>query len=131
MKRLLVVFALLGIIVLLFAACSRDNTGGGGSGGGGGNTTVHLGNTNFVQESITIKKGDSLTFVNDVAVPHIIKNGSWDGTTAKPSKEDGAPTADLTFNGNDTKTIGPFTTAGTFHLYCTVHQGMNLTVTVQ
>ena len=29
------------------------------------------------------------------------------------------------------KTIGPFNTAGTFHLYCTVHQGMNLTVIVQ
>jgi plastocyanin len=27
--------------------------------------------------------------------------------------------------------IGPFTTAGVFHLYCTIHQGMSLTIVVQ
>jgi plastocyanin len=27
--------------------------------------------------------------------------------------------------------IGPFTTAGTYHIYCTVHQGMNLEIIVQ
>jgi hypothetical protein len=26
---------------------------------------------------------------------------------------------------------GPFTTAGIFHIYCTIHQGMNLTIVVQ
>jgi len=26
--------------------------------------------------------------------------------------------------------IGPFTELGTFQLYCTIHPGMNLTVTV-
>jgi len=27
--------------------------------------------------------------------------------------------------------IGPFTTAGIYHIYCSVHVGMNLTVVVQ
>ena len=27
--------------------------------------------------------------------------------------------------------IGPFTTAGIFHIYCTIHRGMNLTIVVQ
>jgi plastocyanin len=27
--------------------------------------------------------------------------------------------------------VGPFNTAGTFHLYCSVHLNMNLTVIVQ
>lgn len=32
---------------------------------------------------------------------------------------------------NDSAAIGPFNTAGTYHLYCTIHQNMNLTVIVQ
>jgi plastocyanin len=27
--------------------------------------------------------------------------------------------------------IGPFTTTGVFHIYCTLHTGMNLTIVVQ
>jgi plastocyanin len=49
----------------------------------------------------------------------------------QPRTEPGAPV----MHGLDLKggsvAIGPFTTAGTFHLYCTIHQGMNLTVVVQ
>jgi plastocyanin len=38
---------------------------------------------------------------------------------------------DVNIGGNSSATIGSFTTAGTFKLYCTVHTGMNLTVIVQ
>ena len=38
---------------------------------------------------------------------------------------------DVNIGGNSSATIGLFTTAGTFKLYCTVHAGMNLTVVVQ
>jgi len=27
--------------------------------------------------------------------------------------------------------IGPFTTTGVFHIYCTLHTGMNLTIVVE
>ncbi|MBA2286909.1 MAG: hypothetical protein H0W02_15665 [Ktedonobacteraceae bacterium] len=88
--------------------------------------------SNFVQTSITISKGDSINLINDATVPHIIQNGTWDNGVAKNVQESGAPTVNnLQFNGNDSHSIGPFTTTGTFHLYCTVHQNMNLTVTVQ
>jgi len=36
----------------------------------------------------------------------------------------------LQINGNNAQ-IGPFTTAGTFHIYCSIHPGMNLTITVK
>ncbi len=93
--------------------------------------SVHLGAADFIQKTITLKKGDALTLINDSASPHIVVNGTWDGSTQKPSKEAGAPTVNLNFTGNDTKSAGPFNTAGTFKLYCTIHGGMNLTVTVQ
>ena len=120
-------FAMIGLalLTLLFAACTvRDDTGPAGP-------VVKMGSSSFIDQTITIKKGESITLTDTVAVPHIIVNGTWDGTTQKPNKEAGAPTVNLSFAGSDSKAVGPFTTAGTFKLYCTIHQGMNLTVTVQ
>ena len=85
----------------------------------------------FVQSSMTISKGSSLTLVDDVAVPHFIANGTWDNNTARPLKETTAPSVSVQLKGNDQQVIGPFTTAGTYHLYCSIHPGMNLTVIVQ
>ena len=137
LKFFTLVLATLALGSILFVACTRPGTttggstaSGGGSSSSSGGTTVHMGNLNFLQSSITISKGSSLTLVDDVAVPHNITNGSWVGNTAKKATEPGAPTVSQTFAGNDTHDIGPFTTAGTFHLYCTIHPGMNLTVVV-
>jgi len=85
----------------------------------------------FVQPSITISKGSSIMLVDDVSVLHILANGSWQNGVAKPANEPGAPTVkNVQVNGNNVE-IGPFATAGTYHLYCTIHPGMNLTVIVQ
>jgi plastocyanin len=48
-------------------------------------------------------------------------------------QEYGAPVVNnMQFSGSDSsQTIGPFNTIGTFHLYCSVHLGINLTVIVQ
>jgi plastocyanin len=131
----------LAIGTILFAACARPGALGGttntgrtpstGGGGGGGGTTVHMGSANFLVNTITIPKGSKLTLVDDVAVLHIIKNGMWENGNQKTTQEPGAPTVNVTFNGNDTKDIGPFSTAGTFHIFCTVHLNMNLTITVK
>lgn len=55
----------------------------------------------------------------------------WVNNTPHPATEAGAPTlGNIQVNGNSIE-IGPFNTAGTYHIYCTVHPGMNLTVIVQ
>lgn len=127
MKKLIAVFVLFSLVTVLIAACS----GGSGDGSVSG-PAVHMNDTNFVQSSITIKKGSNLPLIDDVAVTHVIENGTWDSNgTPKPKLEHGAPTVNVTFNGNDSQTIGPFNTAGIYHLYCTIHPEMNLTVTVQ
>lgn len=89
-----------------------------------------MGGAAFLQSSITISKGQSINFIDDVAVLHIIKNGTWDGSNQVLKAESGAPTINVTFNGNDSNMIGPFNTSGTFKLLCTVHPNMDLTVTV-
>jgi plastocyanin len=125
MKKLIAAFVLLSLVTILIAAC-------GGSSGGGG-TDGHMGNTNFTQSSVTISKGSSLNLINDVNVTHVISNGSWVNGVAKPATESGAPTvSNLQFSSSgQSQTVGPFNTAGTYHLYCSVHQNMNLTVIVQ
>ena len=116
------------VVTVLVVAC-----GGGGNAGGGSRTDVHMGQTDFTQASIPISKGGSINLINDSAVTHLIANGTWEQNTAHPGAEPGAPTVNnLQFTtANQSQTIGPFTMTGTFHLYCTVHPGMNLTVTVQ
>lgn len=117
---------LLAMLTVMITAC--------GSTGSSGNNpnTVHMGDSNFNQSSITIKKGGSLTLVSDTSSVHIIENGTWDNNgTPKSNIEEGAPKVDAQMNGGDSKTFGPFNTAGTFQLYCTIHPSMNLTVIVK
>ena len=127
MKKFLLAYTLLILLACLSTACA--STPGAGS---SDQATVHMSETQFVPTSITIQKGDRLTLVDDVAVVHIIANGRWDSYgNQRPDIEPGAPTVQAQFNGNDQQSIGPFITVGTFHLYCTIHINMNLTVVVK
>lgn len=146
LKILAMILVALALGTILLAACSRpgiagSNPGGGGttetstpSGGGGGGCatgTVHMGPSNFVQSCATVSKGSKLMLVDDVQVLHIITNGTWDSSgTPHPAKEPGAPVIpNVTISGGSAQ-IGPFNTAGTFHIFCTVHVSMNLLVHV-
>ena len=146
-KRLRIIGIVLVILALgsvLLAACARPGTpeansggrptstsGGGGSGGCAG-TTVHMSASNFVQNCANIPKGSKLTLVDDVQVLHIIANGMWDASGNQvTTKEPGAPTiSNVNINGGQMD-VGPFNTAGTFHIYCSVHVNMNLVVNVK
>jgi plastocyanin len=124
-KKMLIGLALFGLLTILLSACGiKDLSTASGP-------SVHMSGTNFVQNSVTIQKGDMLNLIDDAASTHIIVNGSWTNGTANPAIEPGAPTVNQQYVGNDSAPVGPFNTAGTFHLYCTIHQNMNLTVIVQ
>ncbi len=126
-KKVLVGLILFGVLTALLAACSiREETTASGP-------TVHMGGANFLVPSITIKKGDTLILIDDAPVPHEIFNGSWvSNSNAVKKVESGAPVVnDLKFAGNDTAPLGTFNTAGTFHFFCSIHPGMNLSVIVQ
>jgi plastocyanin len=129
-KKPLALLMLCGVITLVLVACSVTGTGGTSSGGSG--KQVHMNDTNFVQASLTIKKGERITLIDDSLTPHIIANGIWENGKAKPAREPGAPEVkNVQINGYSQDAIGPFTAAGTYHFYCTVHLGMNMTVVVQ
>ena len=124
MKRLSGIAVLLGLLVVLLTAC-------GGPAATDGPNPVHMNSVDFLQPLITIKKGETVTLINDAAAVHYIENGTWDNGTQRPGIEPGAPKVDTQVGGNASSTLGPFNTAGTFKLYCTVHPSMNLTVIVK
>ena len=128
MKKLISIFLLLALVTLLAAACDISGINSSSTGNG---TPVHMGLIDFTQPTVTINKGDSLNLINDTATVHIIQNGTWKGDVQENLTEAGAPSVNHLFNGNDSFTVGPFNTAGTFHLLCTVHPGMNLIVIVK
>ena len=132
MKKLIAIFVAVSLFTILTAASCGGSGGTSGTGGNAG-TSVHMGVVNFVQPSVTISKGSSVNLIDDVAVLHIISNGSWVDNVAKPAKESTAPTVNNVSisSAGQSLTIGPFNTAGTYHLYCSVHLNMNLTVIVQ
>ena len=92
---------------------------------------VHMATHVFIVPSITIHQGQNITLVNDGAVSHIVLNGSWVNGVETPAVEAGAPvvnTGQIPSGGQ--VLIGPFNNTGTFHLYCSLHVQMNLTVVV-
>ena len=125
-KKILVGFLIFGFLTAMLAACSIYDEASVPQG-----PQAHMAGASFLEPSVNINKGQTLTLVDDATAQHIIKNGTWNGNTPEPKTESGAPSVDVTLNGNDSAAIGPFNTAGTFQLFCTIHPGMNLTVNVQ
>ena len=122
-KRLSVVggglFAAL-LVVVLLAGC-----------GGSPANQVEMGVAAFQQSSVSIKAGEAVHFVDPASGgTHIICVG--EGVKCVPTT--GAPadlnTADgMMFNTGDTRDI-VFPTAGTYHVVCIIHPGMEVTVNV-
>ena len=146
-KRLRILGLILAVLALgsiLLAACSRPGVSVGNNGGNGGATptsggnasncamgTVHTLATTFQESCVNVPKGSSLMVVPAAQSFHILTNGSWVNGNAQPANEPGAPKVNNVQVSASPVQIGPFTTAGTFHIYCTVHPGMNLTIIVK
>jgi plastocyanin len=69
--------------------------------------------------------------VDDSNVVHVLFNGSWQNGAPQVVQEPGVPDVKGVQLSGNSVTVGPFTTAGTYHILCSIHRGMNLTVIVQ
>jgi plastocyanin len=95
------------------------------------NTTVQMDQTNFVQDTRSIKVGQSLLFDDSVSGGglHIIclgKDQTCDTSAKGPTELMGQG---FTIQPGATKSV-TFSTAGTYDITCSVHSNMNLVVTV-
>lgn len=117
---------------LLIGMAAQSPSAGGAPTTQRGTQTVYLSAATFAPDIIALHKGDTLTIVDDAPVPHTITNGTWSADNKPvPGVEPGAPIIKNVELNNNTAKVGPFTTAGTYHIYCTIHPGMVLTIIVQ
>lgn len=126
--------AVAGLILgaFLIGTIAQAPAAGGSAPGQAGSATVHLTANQFAPDIVALHKGDRLIIVDDGPVPHTLTNGSWSADNRPvPGVEPGAPLVNNVALNNNTVTIGPFATPGTYHLYCTIHPGMTLTILVQ
>ena len=144
LRTLALLVAAFALSSMLLMACARPGTASTSSNNGSSSSsssssgscptgdTVKTGTNSFEQTCITLAKGATLKVVQDQQSYHILDYGKWNGTTAAPQATPaGAPAMkNLTVSGPSVN-IGPFTTAGTYNIYCTVHPGMDLTVVVK
>jgi plastocyanin len=79
---------------------------------------IHQQGRAFSTESVTIKKGEALTFLNDDSVPHNIMSASKGNEFNLGSQSPGSST-DVTFKE-----------AGDVQVICAIHPRMKLTVKV-
>ena len=124
---------LTGIVVgmLIVSALATANPVTSSASSTGGEATVHMTAHSFAQDVVLVSKGSRLLVVNDTSVEHILQNGMWTNNTPHTITEPGAPVVhNMDITGGSVQ-IGPFITAGIYHIYCTIHQGMNLTIVVQ
>lgn len=94
--------------------------------------TLHMQASGFLQSSVTISKGSKLLLVADTSEKHAFFNGIWQNGQPVMMQEPGAPLVNnvLIHGQGKSAFIGPFNTAGTYHIFCTLHKGMELTIIV-
>lgn len=128
-KGAIFILSALVILSVLLAACG--NSSNAASQETQPNTVRTVGST-FAVSSITIKKGSTITFVDDASNPalHILVVGQNGQNQTEPGTPDFGGLAGETIRGGDSWTTAPWNIAGTYHVTCTVHLKMNLTVIV-
>jgi plastocyanin len=120
--------SVLALIIVLLAGCKVQSAATPASG-----NTVTMGPNNFEQASITIKQGQTITFVDDKATGslHILVIGKEGQAQSEPGAPDFKGTTGVSVEPGQSWTSPPWNTPGTYHVTCTVHPTtMNMIVTV-
>ena len=94
--------------------------------------TVTMDAGSFLTTSLTIKKGSTITFINDPqrGSLHILIVGKDGQENSEAGAADLGGISGHRIDTGDGWTTPPWTTAGTYHIACTIHPRMNLLVTV-
>jgi plastocyanin len=90
--------------------------------------TVGMNFMDFSKDVVTLHRGNRLTLVNDSRNIHAVGPGQ-NGQVVSPVR--GEPLSGFHFmETNAVYTTGPWLAPGTYHVTCSVHPTMNLTVVV-
>lgn len=118
-------------VLLLTAACSGSShpeTVGASAPG----AAVAIPLLSFNPDSVTVKAGQTVTWTNGNDIGHVLVQGSYDvdKDTGLRSSEHDDGTFSLKVAKKGDRVSHTFPKAGTFTYYCSIHKGMNATVTV-
>jgi plastocyanin len=126
-RWLALLFACLSL-ALVGVGCGDDDDDGGGGGQAaeeqpapaaeGGSAEVSMKDIKFSPEEVTVKAGDTVSWVNDDGVGHDVTGDDF--KSGEPGAMQNGDTFEHTFDA-----------AGTFEYVCTVHPGMKGTVKVE
>ena len=84
--------------------------------------------TTFAPTARTATAGATITWQNASGVGH---NIVWDNATARAAAAAGDGTGDMPNFADGTTHTRMFNAAGTYPFHCTIHAGMNATLTIQ
>ena len=124
-----------GLLGVLFLALTAISCGGGGGGVSPppppptcpANTFCLSGATAYSPTTRTVASGTTVTWTNSSTVDH---NVTWDNDAGRNAALAGDGTGDIaSFNSASHTRL--FNAAGTYGFHCTIHPGMNGTLTVQ
>ncbi len=96
---------------------TTQNKGANSTGGTGASLTIHISNFAFVPAGLTVKQGDTVTWVNDDPVGHEIKSDSGGFDSATLSTGD-------TFSHTFSEAPGDYA------YHCAIHPSMTGKITV-
>ena len=123
-KKALVLFSLLFLVVFFSGCAQQNNSSGNGTGNSGGNSngnasgaSVNMQNFAFSPSSVTVSAGTKVTWANEDSSPHTIVSDN--GTFASQPISKGES---YSFT---------FPEKGTFAYYCSIHPSMKAVVIVE
>jgi len=121
----LVGLAVMVVVLLALGAC-------GGGGADNAPNTVSMDLAEFHQNGLTVKAGETVHFANPAnGDPHALCIGKDNQCAPQPGAPDKLnTTTPVTTNPGDTLDV-VFPTAGTYLVICTLHPGMQVTITVR
>ena len=138
MRRTTLVVALAPLLAL--TACSGGGSSKASTTPGSGpaktaakpGTTVKIPLLSFDPEKATVKVGQTVTWVNGNDINHVLVEGTYkvDPATMLRTSETDDKAFNLTVAKKGDTVEHTYAKAGTFTYYCTIHKGMNATVTV-
>jgi plastocyanin len=119
--------------VLALTACGSNDSKDDGDAAGAttDGVTVDTGLLAFNPKTVTISKGQTVTWVGGDNIGHVVVQGTYEvGGDGLRTKENDDKTFSLTLSRKGQRVSHTYSTAGTFTYFCTIHHGMNGTVVV-
>jgi plastocyanin len=92
--------------------------------------TIGMRHEKFAVDTVTIHRGDTLTFVNDSGWLHVIGPGDDGRLGSQPGAPNLGQRGAFVSESGQRFVSGPWNTPGTYHITCSLHPEMNITIIV-